>query len=86
MQMVNSEMEMFEQETRRLTHSMTRRPRQFQLELTLPEPQVAAQDHNYLEDDLQVQLTPTKGTEGPGIQLALDQRNPLIGENSMYRT
>ena len=51
MQMVNSEMEMFEQETRRLTQSMIRRPRQFQLELTLPEPQVAAQDHNYLEDD-----------------------------------
>ena len=86
MQMVNSEMEMIEQETRRLTQSMTRRPRQFQLELTLPEAQVAAQDHNYLEDDLQVRLIPIKGTEGPGVQLALDQRNPQTGENLMYRT
>ena len=86
MQMVSLEMETFKQEARRLMQLITKRLRQFQLELTLPEPQVAAQDHNYLEDDLQVQLTPTEGTEGPGVQLALDQRNPLIGENSMYRT
>ena len=84
--MVNLEMEMFKQETRRSMHSTARRLRLFQLEQILRTPQVAAQDHNYLEDDLQVQLTPTKGTEGPGVQLALDQRNPLIGENSMYRT
>ena len=84
--MVNLEMEMFKQETRRSMHSTARRLRLFQLEQILRTPQVAAQDHNYLEDDLQVQLTPIKGTEGPGVQLALDQRNPLIGENSMYRT
>ena len=84
--MVNLEMEMFKQETRRSMHLTTRRLRLFQLEQILRTPQVVAQDHNYLEDDLQVQLTPTKGTEGPGVQLALDQRNPLIGENSMYRT
>ena len=83
--MVNLEMEMFKQETRRLMQLITRKLRLFQLEQILRTPQVA-QDHNYLEDDLQVQLTPIKGTEGPGIQLALDQRNPLIGENSMYRT
>ena len=83
--MVNLEMEMFKQETRRLMQLITRKLRLFQLEQILRTPQVA-QDHNYLEDDLQVQLTPIKGTEGPGVQLALDQRNPLIGENSMYRT
>ena len=84
--MVNLEMEMFKQETRRLMHLTTRRLRLFQLEQILRTLQVVAQDHNYLEDDLQVQLTPIKGTDGPGVQLALDQRNPLIGENSMYRT
>ena len=84
--MVNLGMEMFKQETRRSMHSTARRLRLFQLEQILRTPQVVAQDHNYLEDDLQVQLTPTKGTEGPGVQLALDQRNPLIGESSMYRT
>ena len=46
---------------------------------------MVAQDHNYPEDDLQVQLTPTKGTDGPGVQLALDQRNPQTGESLMYR-
>ena len=84
--MVNLEMEMFKQETRRLMQLTTRRLRLFPLEQLLRKPQVVAQDHNYPEDDLQAQLTPTKGTEGPGVQLALDQRNPLIGENSMYRT
>ena len=83
--MVNLETEMFKQETRRLMQLITRKLRLFQLEQILRMPQVA-QDHNYLEDDLQVQLTPIKGTEGPGVQLALDQRNPLIGENSTYRT
>ena len=84
--MVNLEMEMFKQETRRSMHSTAKRLRLFQLEQILRTPPVVAQDHNYREDDLQVQLTPIKGTEGPGIQLALDQRNPLIGENSTYRT
>ena len=66
-------------------HSTTRRLRLFQLEQSLREPQMVTQDHNYPEDDLRVQLTPIKGTDGPGVQLALDQRNPQTGENLMYR-